>query len=145
MKGFARHARGGARSTDRASRPRPAARPRAALAASAAVEAIESRWLFSAAFDVTGLTALREDPRFVDVDGSDVAVAVLDTGVFGTHPDLQQNLVGWYNAVTSPIDTPAASISHTGQQPEASNWLLHEQWLILVFARPSRTISSASK
>jgi subtilisin family serine protease len=117
VKGFARHlfarARLGRGNLGRA-RQAPVARrtvqPAAALARSEAVwtvvDALESRWLFSAAFDVAGLTALREDPRFVDVDGSDVAVAVLDTGVFGTHPDLQQNVVGWYNAVSNPVDSP---------------------------------------
>ena len=81
----------------------PAVGPVVALTA---FEALENRWLFSAAFDVTGLSALRENPQFVDVDGSDVGVAVLDTGAFAAHPDLQSNVVGWYNAVSDPVDTP---------------------------------------
>ncbi|HEX8914306.1 MAG TPA: S8 family serine peptidase [Humisphaera sp.] len=72
----------------------------------AVVESLEPRRLFVASFDVTHLTQLREDQQFVDVDGSDVAVAVLDTGVYASNPDLQANVVAWYNAVEDPIDTP---------------------------------------
>ena len=42
-------------------------------------------------------------------------MAVLDTGIFGQHPQLQQNVVAYYNAVTSPlpntIDTTSVQFS----------------------------------
>src|SRR6185503_20629161 len=67
------------------------------------VHLLESRVLMSAAFDQTGLTDLRVDPAFFGVDGSDVGVAVLDTGIYGLHPQLAPNVLAYYNAVTTPI------------------------------------------
>jgi subtilisin family serine protease len=74
--------------------------------ASVSVHVLERRIVMSAAADLTGLTDLRIDPAFAGIDGSDVGVAVLDTGIFGQHPQLRQNVVAYYNAVTSPL--PAA-------------------------------------
>jgi subtilisin family serine protease len=62
-------------------------------------EAIESRLLLSGAFDTVGLTALRADPAYAGIDGSGVGVAILDTGLFSTHQDLQPNFTAWYDAV----------------------------------------------
>lgn len=72
-------------------------------------EPIEPRLLLSAAFDTVGLTALRADPAFNGIDGSGIGIAILDTGLFSTHPDLSPNFVAWYDAVdqtdaTSPFD-----------------------------------------
>jgi len=67
-------------------------------------ESLEPRLALSAAFDITGLTALRADPAYAQIDGSGVAVAILDSGVFGAHPDLTGNFVGWYDVVT-PANT----------------------------------------
>lgn len=71
-----------------------------------ALETLEQRQLFVASFDLTDLTDLRNDPRYVDIDGSDVTVAVLDSGVYSAHPDLQSNVIGFYNAVADPASTP---------------------------------------
>ena len=85
--------------------PAPSRRPmsppptRRGLAARAAWESLELRTLFSAAFDVTGLTQLRADPAFAGVDGSDLSVAVLDTGLFASHPDIQGNFLRFFDAV----------------------------------------------
>src|SRR4029079_11185652 len=70
--------------------------------APASCEALELRALLSAAADITQLTALRADPNYAGVDGSGVGVAVIDSGVFAAHPDLQNNFVAWFDAVTTP-------------------------------------------
>jgi subtilisin family serine protease len=69
------------------------------LAADTALEFLEVRTLLSAAFDMTGLTALRADPTYSGINGSGVAVAVLDTGIYGEHPDLVNNVEVWFDAV----------------------------------------------
>src|SRR6476661_11055764 len=65
-------------------------------------EVLEVRALLSAAADITQLTALRADPTYAGVDGSGVGVAVIDSGVFAAHPDLANNFVAWFDAVTTP-------------------------------------------
>ncbi len=81
---------------------------------SAVFEALEHRQLFVASFDLTDLTDLRNDPRYVDVDGSDITVAVLDSGIYSAHPDLQSNVIGFYNAVAEPANTPFSPNSASG-------------------------------
>ena len=47
------------------------------------------------AFDLIGLTELRNDSRFSDIDGTGFSVAVIDTGINYFHPDLAPNyLIG---------------------------------------------------
>ncbi|MDB5293110.1 MAG: hypothetical protein JWL69_4351 [Phycisphaerales bacterium] len=70
------------------------------------IELLESRVFLSAAFDITGLTALRQNAAFSQITGSGVGIAVLDTGVFAKNPDLQSNVVAFYNAVSQPLSTP---------------------------------------
>ena len=43
------------------------------------------------AFDLIGLTALRNDPNFADIDGTGFDVVVIDTGLDQTHPFLDDN------------------------------------------------------
>ena len=62
--------------------------------------------MVSAAFDLIGLTDLRNDPRYRDIDGQvdngpQLAVAVLDTGLFGSHPDLDDNFLAYYDFLSN--------------------------------------------
>ncbi|NBC31865.1 MAG: S8 family serine peptidase [Alphaproteobacteria bacterium] len=59
------------------------------------------------AFDLIGLTALRNDPRFEGIDGDGVSVAVIDTGLDGSHPLLAPNVVAGRDFVfggENPVD-----------------------------------------
>jgi subtilisin family serine protease len=76
------------------------------------LELLEGRFLLSAAFDITGLTALRNNPAFSQITGSGVGVAVLDTGVDAKNPDLSSNVVAFYNAVADPVNTTDVSVAN---------------------------------
>lgn len=59
------------------------------------------------AFDLIGLTALRNDPRFNGIDGDGVSVAVIDTGLDSSHPLLAPNVVAGRDFVfggEDPVD-----------------------------------------
>lgn len=59
------------------------------------------------AFDLIGLTDLRNDPRFTGIDGSGMSVVVIDTGLDQTHPLLRPGYVAGYDLVTgssNPVD-----------------------------------------
>ncbi|MEL6442169.1 MAG: DVUA0089 family protein [Cyanobacteria bacterium J06621_8] len=49
------------------------------------------------AFDLIGLTQLRNDPQFAGIDGSDFSVAVIDTGIDYNHPLLAPNYIGGWD------------------------------------------------
>jgi subtilisin family serine protease len=79
---------------------------RRARALAFAIDSLESRVLLSSAFDITQLTNLRADPNFSGINGSGIAVADLDTGVYALNPDLKNNVVAFYNAVEQPVNAP---------------------------------------
>lgn len=86
--------------------PAGAARARAAALIACAIDALESRVLFSAAFNITQLTNMRADPTYSGINGSGIGIAVLDTGVYAQNPDLKNNVVAFYNAVEQPVNAP---------------------------------------
>jgi hypothetical protein len=64
------------------------------------------------AFDLIGLTQLRNDPDFAGIDGSGFTVAVIDTGLDATHFELEPNfrafvdfVYGDGTTITNPEDT----------------------------------------
>lgn len=64
---------------------------------------VEQATFRNAAFDLIGLTRLRNDSRFRGIDGSGVAVAVIDTGLFGAHPLLDNNYVAGVDFVDGDL------------------------------------------
>lgn len=72
------------------------------------VETLEPRYVFSAAFDVVQLTQMQADPDFAEIDGriggERIGIAILDSGVHMTHPDLRDNFVAWFDAVNDGGD-----------------------------------------
>jgi hypothetical protein len=94
------------------------------------IEVLELRLLFAVhndSFDVTDLTALRSDPTLSGVNGAGVGIAVLDTGVYDQNPDLNANVVGWYDAVTqqpnatlTAANDPSNAFDHDGHGSHTS-------------------------
>ncbi|WP_428938402.1 S8 family serine peptidase [Fontivita pretiosa] len=102
---------------------RPVALP--TTAARCWLEALERRRLLSAAYDLIGLTALRNDPTLAGIDGGGVSVAVIDTGLDATHPLLAPNVLATTDVtaapstatITSPHGTHVAGIIASRPDP----------------------------
>lgn len=65
----------------------------------------------NAAFDLIGLTQLRNDARFAGIDGSGMSVAVIDTGLDRYHPLLESAYLTGYDFVTQ-TPTSFDSLEH---------------------------------
>ena len=63
------------------------------------------------AFDLIGLTQLRNDPQFAGIDGSGFSVAVIDTGIDSAHPLIASNYVAGYDFIDDDND-PTDLIGH---------------------------------
>ena len=55
----------------------------------------------NAAFDLIGLTALRNDPQFAGLDGGGFSVAIIDTGLDSSHPDLSPHYMTGYDFINN--------------------------------------------
>src|SRR5438309_984628 len=85
--------------------------PRSVRAIRGLLERLEGRVLLSSSFDLTGLTALRNNPAFTQITGQGVGIAVLDTGVDAKNPELTPNVVAFYNAVEDPVADSSVAVS----------------------------------
>src|ERR1041384_6190184 len=65
----------------------------------ALIECLEQRRLLSAAQNLIGETAMRADPAFAGINGQGITVAVIDTGIDQTHPDLAPGYITGYDFV----------------------------------------------
>ena len=63
------------------------------------------------AFDLIGLTKLRNDPQFAGIDGSGFSIAVIDTGIDKEHPLIAPNYLTGYDFVDDD-DDPSDSDGH---------------------------------
>lgn len=63
------------------------------------------------AFDLIGLTQLRNDPEFAGIDGSGFSIAVIDTGIDKEHPLIAPNYLTGYDFVDDD-DDPNDSDGH---------------------------------
>ncbi|HMB95473.1 MAG TPA: S8 family serine peptidase, partial [Tepidisphaeraceae bacterium] len=75
------------------------------------IERLEVRSLLSAAFDLIGVTALRNDPTLSNIDGRGVSVAVIDTGLDTTHPLIAPNYITGED-ITTGGSTPTVVDPH---------------------------------
>jgi subtilisin family serine protease len=89
-------------------------------------EILELRKLLNAAYDLVGVTALRNDSNFSTIDGRGVSVAVIDTGLDITHPLIAPNYKAGADIVTG-AGTPTVTNPHgthvagiVGSKPDAS-------------------------
>ena len=72
------------------------------------------------AFDLIGLTDLRNDPRYRDIDGelSDgerLVVVVIDSGIDATNPRLDDNFAAFVNFVDVGVGIPGQVITDPNQ------------------------------
>ena len=56
------------------------------------------------AFDLIGLTKLRNDPKFAGIDGSDLSIVVIDSGLDIKHPLIAPNYVAGYDFIDNDND-----------------------------------------
>jgi hypothetical protein len=66
------------------------------------VEELETRTVMSTtdgSFQTIMLNALRNDPTYSAITGAGIGIANIDTGIYYQNPDLQANVVAWYDAV----------------------------------------------
>ena len=71
------------------------------------------------AFDLIGLTQLRNDPRFAGIDGSGFSVAVIDSHMDFSHPLLEPNVRTFVNFTNTP--TPDFHGTHVSGTVGARN------------------------
>jgi subtilisin family serine protease len=70
----------------------------------ASIQIEQAREGVNPAFDLIGLTDLRNDPDFKNIDGTGFDVAVIDTGLDATHPLLDDNYKLGYDFVNEDIN-----------------------------------------
>src|SRR5262249_41521069 len=55
--------------------------------------------VYDSPFQAIHLTDLRNDPNLNFLNGKGIGIANLDSGLYGANPDIQPNLIAWYDAV----------------------------------------------
>ena len=56
------------------------------------------------AFDLIGLTKLRNDPQFAGIDGSDLSIVIIDSGMDTKHPLIAPNYIAGYDFIDNDND-----------------------------------------
>ncbi|MEM9510572.1 MAG: DVUA0089 family protein [Cyanobacteria bacterium P01_E01_bin.35] len=85
--------------------------PQGVLIDNQAVQLQQANSLDNPAFELIGLTQLRNDPQFAGIDGSGLSVAIIDTGIDREHPLIAPNYVTGYDFIDNDQD-PADSNGH---------------------------------
>lgn len=81
-------------------------------------ERLERREFFTAAQDLTSLTALRRDPAYSNINGAGIGIAILDSGTWAQNPDLRNNFAAYFDAVRNPASSAGSTNVASAVDPD---------------------------